>query len=41
MELIIYYILLAATILILFSCKTGSKRNKANKRLEDKMNNLE
>lgn len=39
-ELILYYILFIASALIIYSCSKGGKANKANKKLEDKMNNL-
>ena len=39
-DIILYYILFIATILIIVSCSIGTKRNKANKKLEDKMNKL-
>ena len=39
-DIIMYYILFIAAILIVVSCSNGSKVTKANKRLEDKMDNL-
>ena len=39
-DIILYYILFIATILILVSCRRGGKVNKANKKLEDRINNL-
>ena len=39
-DIIMYYILFIAAILIIVSCSIGTKRNKSNKKLEDKMNNL-
>ena len=36
----IYDILFIATILIIVSCATGTKRNKSNKKLEDRVDNL-
>jgi hypothetical protein len=39
-DIILYYILFIAAILILVSCSKGTKRNKANKKLEDRVNNL-
>ena len=39
-DIIMYYILFIATILILVSCSNGSKVTKANKKLEDRVDNL-
>ena len=39
-DIILHCILFIATILIVVSCSNGSKVTKANKKLEDKMNDL-
>tara|TARA_R110000851_G_scaffold1626_1_gene6359 strand:- start:57 stop:188 length:132 start_codon:yes stop_codon:yes gene_type:complete len=39
-DIIMYCILFIAAILIVVSCSNGSKVTKANKKLEDKMDNL-
>ena len=39
-DLILYFILFIASAFILYSCSKGNKVNKANKKLEDRMNNL-
>ena len=39
-EIILYFILFIATAYIIYSCATGTKRNKSNKKLEDRINNL-
>ena len=39
-DIILYYILFVATILIIVSCIKGTKRNKSNKKLEDRVDNL-
>ena len=39
-DIILHCILFIATILIVVSCYNGSKVTKANKKLEDKMNDL-
>ena len=39
-DIIMYYILFIGAILMVVSCSNGSKVNKDNKKLEDKMNDL-
>ena len=39
-DIILYYILFIATILIIVSCAKGTKRNKSNKKLEDRVDNF-
>tara|TARA_R110002167_G_scaffold261390_1_gene467950 strand:+ start:331 stop:465 length:135 start_codon:yes stop_codon:yes gene_type:complete len=39
-DIILYFILFIATILIIVSCSIGTKRNKSNRELEDKMDKL-
>jgi hypothetical protein len=39
-DIILYVILFVFTVLIILSCVKGAERNEANKKLEDKMNNL-
>ena len=39
-DIILYYILFIATAYIIYSCSIGTKRNKSNKKLEDRVNNL-
>jgi hypothetical protein len=39
-EIIIYFILFIATAYIIVSCAKGTKRNKSNKKLEDRIDNF-
>ena len=39
-DIIIFWVLFAVSVWIITSFVIGSKKNEANKRLEDKMNNL-